>query len=642
MSASTRVAMRIVYAGDWTGSMQIFAANPSGRAPLGQVTFAHPAGSCYSPAACGFTKPRPSPDGRWLAYAQTIVSFAEAPMLWLARANGTQARRVGRANDYAWAPDSRRLAYSASDGIHVVTTSGRDRLVDPSTAGMLRWSPDGKTLAFVTGTEVVLLRRGHERVLVHASATSIAWSPDGRRIAYGTSNGIYLISSAGGRPRLAYQPTQTDLYGLYGLELAFSPNGRYLAFAYGSFIRLLEMPTLKVRLLTSAGGSDLDWAPDSHSLLYVQGGEDSEGDEISTGDVQTVTPAGRVRTVISGKRPYGGQLVAAAWAKVPLGVRYRAPQKVDGVFAGGPVQEIAADGDHVGFIACGGVSAWRPSSGAVATVQTLQAGCLAWFSRAHVYSVGVAGDRLAWIEKGYGLCFGWTAHEATLGAPPQELTSGNGCLGTAPPDGWGQTAGAGSLLVLSHWQAHYGNGAGLVVDRQAVVRVDPAGCPCPELSSSPGPYTLLDANDNRIVVSGKNETRILAADGSILLRLPVPTLAAQLDGTELVLATASQLRVYDASTGTLRATWPLPSPSDGHDCDLYGDPNCQKPADLTLGDVAHRLAAYAFDGHVHVLRLADGNDHIVGYGALPRFTAAGLIYADGARIRLVPLNKLPR
>jgi len=606
MSASTRVAMRIVYAGDWTGSMQIFAADPSGRVPLGQVTFAHPTGSCYSPAACGFTKPRPSPDGRWLAYAQTIVSFSAAPILWLARANGTHARRVGLANDYAWAPDSRRLAYSATDGVHVVTTSGRDRLVDPSTAGVLRWSPDGKTLAFVTGTEVVLLRRGHERVLVHTSATPIAWAPDGRRIAYGTSDGIYLISSEGGHPRLVYQPTQTDLFGLYGLELAFSPNGRYLAFAYGGFIRLLDMRTRQVRLLTATGGHVLDWSPDSRSLLYVQGGEDPEGDEISTGDVQTVTPAGSVRTVISGKRPYGGQLVDAAWAKVPPGVRYRAPQKVDGVFAGGPVQEIAAGGDHVGFIACGGVSAWTPSTGAVATVQKLQGGCLAWFSRAHLYSVGVAGDRLAWLEKGYGLCFGWSAHEATLGASPLDLGSGYGCLGSAPSDGWGETLGAGSLLVLSQWQGHYGNGPGLVVDRQAVLRVDPAGCPCPELSSSPGPYTLLDANDNRLVVSGQNETRILAADGSILLRLPVPTLAAQLDGSDLVLATGGQLRVYDATTGTLRATLPLPSQSDGHSCDLYGDPNCQKPADLTLGDVAHGLAVYAFDGRVHVLRLAGG------------------------------------
>ena len=40
-------APRILYAGDWAGPMQIFAADPSGHAPLGQVTFARPAGPCY-------------------------------------------------------------------------------------------------------------------------------------------------------------------------------------------------------------------------------------------------------------------------------------------------------------------------------------------------------------------------------------------------------------------------------------------------------------------------------------------------------------------------------------------------------------------------------------------------------------------
>jgi hypothetical protein len=38
---------RILYAGDWTGSMQIFAADLSGRARLGQVTFARPANACF-------------------------------------------------------------------------------------------------------------------------------------------------------------------------------------------------------------------------------------------------------------------------------------------------------------------------------------------------------------------------------------------------------------------------------------------------------------------------------------------------------------------------------------------------------------------------------------------------------------------
>jgi WD40-like Beta Propeller Repeat len=630
-------AARILYAGDWTGPTEIFAADPSGRAPLGQVTFARPVGPCYWAAACGFTRPLPSPDGRRLAYWSGGVRYVPAT-LWLARADGTDARTLGTAQDAAWAPDSRRLAYSAPDGVHVLTTTGADRIVDPRSVGTLRWSPDGKTLAFVAGSGIVLRRGGRERVLVSATPSSFAWSPDGRRIAYGTQDGIFVAGVASGRTRLVYRPEDGVFFQPWRLELAFSSNGRFLAFAFGGEIRILVMRTLRTRTLR-AQGHDLAWSPDGRSLLYVQGSESSNGDAISTGDVQTVTPSGRIRTVVSAASPYGGQIVAAAWGTPARGVRYRAPQQVDGVFAGGPVQELVADGGRAAFVACGGVSAWSAATGAVVSVES-PGECRATYSRGHVYSLGLAGDRLAWLEKGWGLCFQWTAREATLGSTPFDLGRGYGCLGSPPIEGVGTAVGAGSLLVMSAWKLHNESGS-MLVDQQTVERVEPGGCPCPALSSSPGPYTPLDVDAGRIVVSGQNETRILAADGTILLSLPVPTLAAQLSGSDLVLAAGGELRVYDATTGGLRAAWPLPAQPVGHDCDLFGDPTCRQPARLTLGGVAQGLAAYALDGQVHVLRLADGADQIVAPGTLPRFFDAGLVYADGARIRLLPYQSLP-
>ena len=193
---------------------------------------------------------------------------------------------------------------------------------------------------------------------------------------------------------------------------------------------------------------------------------------------------------------------------------------------------------------------------------------------------------------------------------------------------------------MSAWKLHNESGS-MVVYQQTVERVEPGGCPCPALSSTPGPYTPLDVDAGRIVVSGLNETRILAAHGTSLLSLPVPTLAAQLSGSDLVLAVGSELRVYDASSGALRAAWPLPAQPAGHDCDLFGDPTCRQPARLTLGGVAHGLAAYALDDQVHLLRLTDGADRVVAPAMLPRFFDAGLVYADGVRIRLLPYQSLP-
>jgi hypothetical protein len=89
----------------------------------------------------------------------------------------------------------------------------------------------------------------------------------------------------------------------------------------------------------------------------------------------------------------------------------------------------------------------------------------------------------------------------------------------------------------------------------------------------------------------------------------------------------------------VRRTWPFQTA--GHDCDFYGDPSCLDARRLKLGDFEHGLAAYTLDGQVHLLRLSDGADKIVAPGTLPRFVDRGLIYADGARVRVLPFDRLP-
>ena len=451
---------RVLYAGDWTGSMQIFAVDPSGRAPVAQLTFSRPEGSCYSAAACGFTRPLPSPDGRRLAYWSTVASY-QSLTLWLAGADGRGARAVGPALAAAWAPDSRRLAYSAPDGIHVLTMTGVDRIVDRQRVATLRFSPDGRALVFDGVRGLTLLHGGHEHVLVSDEPSAFSLSPDGKRIAYGTSQGIFFVPTAGGRARLVYRWPATRSPYWWRQELAFSPAGRLLAFMLGDTLGFLDTRTLHVRTVLD-GGHDIAWSPDARSLLLVQGGESSDGDSITTGDVQSVTPSGHIRTVVSGSKPYGGQIVSAAWTTAAPGVRYRQPQPVDGVFAGGPVQELVADSGRVAFVGCGGVSVWTPATEAVVAVEH-PPDCRAWFSRGHVYSLGLARDRLVWLEKGWGLCFGWRAREATLGASPIDIGSGTGCLGGPPNAGLGTAVGAGSLLVVSGWTFHFNDVGARVV-----------------------------------------------------------------------------------------------------------------------------------------------------------------------------------
>src|SRR5262249_23297076 len=250
--------------------------------------------------------------------------------------------------------DSQRLAYGAMDGTHVLA-GGHDRVVFGPGAVFLRYSPDGRTLGILKGNTVYLLRRGHSHAVAEDARAGLAWSPDGRSLAYPSSQGISLVTVPGGQSQLVYTATESERFQLWRGEVAFSPNGRYLALALGA-IRILDLRSGHV-LLVRASGHDIAWLPDGR-LLYVAGSEAVGGDEIATGDVQAAPPHGHISTIVSAAKPYGGQIVATAWTTAAPGVRYQPPQQVDGIFAGGPVQELVADGSRVAFVACGGVSAW--------------------------------------------------------------------------------------------------------------------------------------------------------------------------------------------------------------------------------------------------------------------------------------------
>jgi hypothetical protein len=610
----------VLYASDWAGPMEIFAADPSSRSPVRQVTFGRPPGACSWAAACGFSDPMPSPDGRRLAFWSGGLWF-QSRTLWLARIDGSGRREVATATAAEWTPDSKLLVYSAADGIHELAMSGVDRRVT---------RPPGAPVSLPVG--------------LPPDALGWAWSSDRRTFAYATREGIFIGPATVGSPRLVYAFGQGDLSPIppRPFELAFSANGHLLAATLSSALAILDLRRHRVRLVTGSAHG-LGWSPDGRRLLYLQRSDSSDGDSIATGDVRTVTPDGHIRVIVARSAPYGGQIVAAAWAAPPRDVSFKPPEQVDGVFAGGPVQKLAADGDNVAYASCGGVSVWNAATNATSAIQATGS-CYAPFSRAgHVATLALADDRVLWWSAYTGLGFSWSMDEATIGSPPVQVATGFGNLGSTPSDGSGTALGAGSLLVMSSWTLRRSDDGTRDVARQTIEQVDPAGCPCTAISTSPGPYTPLDVDQARIVVSSPDKTRVLGSDGTILLSVPVPTLAAQLDGSQLVLATGSELRVYDAQTGALKHSWPLAAGPAGHDCDRYGDPSCDlgQPTPVTLEDVSYGLAAYIDAGQVHLLRLGDGDDNVVGDGTIARFTAAGLAYADGARVRLRPYDQLP-
>ncbi len=112
--------------------------------------------------------PQISPDGREVAYVLVSVNEKEDrydTSLWgVATSGNAQPRRLTagpRDSSPRWSPDGRTLAFLRSPGekdrpqIHLLSMSGGEarKLTDlPRGAGPPEWSPDGKTIAFTSNT----------------------------------------------------------------------------------------------------------------------------------------------------------------------------------------------------------------------------------------------------------------------------------------------------------------------------------------------------------------------------------------------------------------------------------------------------------------------------------------------------------
>lgn len=701
-SLASSGSFRLLYASDWSGTGEIYAADPSGRHPTGQVTFGR-APACAQ-AACGYADPVPSPNGRFALYTDWASCDSSRPAaLFVARVDGSRRRVLAQSHskascprglDGVWAPDSKRIACVVDGRIHVVDVAGRhDRIV--GSGDRFGWSPDGRSLAFDASTfdpaspsPLSVRRNGHTRI-VAAAASLFAWSPDGRWLAYTVlrpygpdeldivrpdgserhsllkppylvgedptwsadsrflsvlTTGIEIVNVASGASRVLGGST----------ALAWEPHGHVLAVAGSSGTSVVDAATGAARLLTTDQAAVGAWSPDGRFLAYLP----RDLGYYSNSYLRVVTLTGAVRTVVSPAGRYGGDVSQFAWTRLPSGARYQRAQprvlaavRADGLTARWPIDHLAADGERVAYTSCGHVFVWTPAARTVVQAEPNSSSsprCTTpgYYLPFWLYTLAVSGDRIAFGDlqgnagQDWELYAGRVDHAASF-VSLDRVGAANACA--VGDGGLGDLTGAGGLLVFSTWRdAGISSACPVPTLEQQIHRVDAGGCPCPVIATSPGPLVPLDVDAGRIVAGGENATVVSDASGTQLLSVPVSPLAAQLSGSNLVILVRGRLLVYDALTGARLHAWPLPDVSSGGEC---GSPHsgtweCRQ-ARLVLDDAAHGLAAYVLDGQVHVLRLADGADKQIGAASLARFMDAGLVYADGARIRLIPFDQLP-
>lgn len=190
-----------------------------------------------------------SPDGKKVAFVVRGEVFATSAT------DGGDAARVSNseAEEYqiAWAPDSRRLVYvSDRDGVphlflYDFSTNSETQLTrDAGDDSTPRFSPDGKSLAFIRGAKelrVMDVASKTERVVKTAvferppiiSDRPFAWSPDGKWLAYvpvgeNQFKNVNVVSVDG-----ASSGSASYLANVFSNSVSWSPDGTYVLFDSG-------------------------------------------------------------------------------------------------------------------------------------------------------------------------------------------------------------------------------------------------------------------------------------------------------------------------------------------------------------------------------------------------------------------------
>jgi dipeptidyl aminopeptidase/acylaminoacyl peptidase len=250
------------------------------------------------------TNPAWSPDGKWIAFLSDrpgqITGTPEGKkQLYVIPADGGEAQQLTKiesdVNDLEWAPDSKRIAFLASDvepktlkdrkekygeysvvhadyqmtHLWIIEISSEStpapepkRLTDGDkfSIGDFSWSPDGTRIAFSAQKDPDLISSETADLYVVTVSDSAVkkivstpgpdrnpqWSPDGKNIAFETTAGakyffyanvkIAVVSAEGGTPQILTESFDEDP-GLIG----WGPDGIYFAAEQKTYAHLFRL-----------------------------------------------------------------------------------------------------------------------------------------------------------------------------------------------------------------------------------------------------------------------------------------------------------------------------------------------------------------------------------------------------------------
>ena len=262
-----------------------------------------------------------APDSSRLAFlADQLIDGIDEFELYTNLPQGTNILRVSgqqgdssQVNDFAWAPNSRQIAYRANQNLLTAidlftalpnVSSSSQQISSGLEPGQevtaFKWSPDSTRIAFTSDRAFTDFFRlfttspnNSNNVLVSSGladtgdVSDFKWSPDSSRIAY---------------------------------------VSRLVGNVFELFTTLRDVQPSTFISSSLADDDDFAWAPDSSRIAYI-----SDQDLLNKFELFTSTRDGGITDVVSGPLVAGGNVQEFKWAPDSSGVGYIADQDTDTV-----------------------------------------------------------------------------------------------------------------------------------------------------------------------------------------------------------------------------------------------------------------------------------------------------------------------